>query len=1030
MNITHGMSRSVRCPLKLARWRPGTVTVQLWIFVVFSLASLGIAYPAIASQTSLRLSEYQKQYWQVEDGLPENNVRMITQRPDGLLLLAMSSGLATFDGLHFQSLSIPGDVDGEAVNAAVFGRNGNLWIGTDGRGVLQYSGSGTPNNISELAGRMNERIRMLYEDAAGSLWIATQNGIERYRDGQLQVFSEAGMISGDITSPFAEDDRGGIFFVTSNGLFHLMRGKPKPYTLRNTALGKPVAVYRDPQHKLWVGTMNGVVRLVPRDKSTEYDEVVAARSKSPVTVLLGDAQSNLWFGTRHNGLWRIGDDGLTSWRSRNGLPDDTISSLFLDSEQNLWMGMETGGLSRWRKAPFAAYGEPEGLPATYAANVFADSHGDLWLGTWGNGLYRIHDGKLINTTPQGLSVATPIRALAENQHGQLWVGTWFDGVYRYDGKSFRHYLLGNESPGNAVSSILVDHKGGLWIGTYTGLLYFANGEPDAKLRSLFLDSKLITCLLEDTDGSILVGASTGLFRVRDGHSSPITDLPHPHVISLMRDSLGYTWIGTKGGGLSLLRNDRAEALNARSGLPMLPVRTAIEDGDGHLWLGTSHGVVRVKVSALHALADGQESYLAPVLFGRSDGMRSSECSSPSTPASTRAADGMLWFATTTGFAHTTDIAEASIASHPIVPVLGWTLTDDLNPEHSLTGDHVDIQAGQSDVTFLFNAVHLSNPSQIEFRYRLANYDSEWTTSHARLARYRRLPPGKYRFEVQARHSGQAWDSAVTAISVTQKGYFYQTWYFYLAMLVLATALAVQFFKQRVQLVKGRIGVVIEERNRIARECHDTLMAGFAAISWQLEATAKIFRDGALMDTPAAKSCDLARSMVAHCQAEARRIIWDLRDTGYMTNILSHALSHTLNSQESGDSPTITFRVEGDEIPLAPAYVHHLVCIGQEAVSNAMRHASPSHIAVHLRYEANALNLTIRDDGNGFRGDSFKVGHFGIPVMEERARKVGGVLRLQSSYDEGTEVSVNVSFNALQDVTRQQQQQYIVPWIGI
>ncbi len=117
------------------------------------------------------------------------------------------------------------------------------------------------------------------------------------------------------------------------------------------------------------------------------------------------------------------------------------------------------------------------------------------------------------------------------------------------------------------------------------------------------------------------------------------------------------------------------------------------------------------------------------------------------------------------------------------------------------------------------------------------------------------------------------------------------------------------------------------------------------------------------------------------------------------------------------------------MPLAPAYVHLLVCIGQEAVSNAMRHASPSHIAVHLRYETNSLNLSIRDDGIGFRGDSSKVGHFGIPVMEERARKVGGILRLQSSHDEGTGDFSERLFNALENVGRQQHQ-YIVPWIGI
>lgn len=1026
IDIAYGMKFSVLSARMFGRCRLGITACLSPLF--FILLAITFGSSAKAAETHLRLSEYQKQNWQVEDGLPENNVRMITQRPDGLLLLATSSGLATFDGLHFQTLSIPGSTDNEAVNAVLQGANGDLWIGTDGRGVLQYSGSGMPNNISELAGRMNERVRMMYEDAANTLWIATQNGIERYRDGQLEAFSNAGMISGDITTPFAEDGHGGMFFITSKGLFHLAQGKPEPYILSHRDMGTPVAVYRDLQRRLWVGTMSGVVQLVPRKDGPGYDEVVAARVSSPVTVLLGDARGNLWIGTRHGGIWRIGEDGVSSWTSSNGLPDNSIRSLFIDNEQNLWIGMLTGGLSRWRKAAFAPYGEPEGFPAAYAANVLYDSHGDLWFGTWGKGLYRIHHGALADVTPSSMPVTTPIRALAENRRGEIWVGTWFDGVYRYDGKSFRHYLLGIESPGNAVSSLLFDQHGGLWIGTYTGLLYFAGGEP-AGQRSVFLDSKLITCMLEDADGSLLVGTSTGLFRIRDGHSSPITDLPDSHVLSLIRDSLGYIWIGTKAGGVALLRHDRAEPLNSKSGLPMLPVHAAIEDDDGHLWFGTSRGIVRVTISALHAVADGAESTLAPVLFGRADGMRSSECSGPSMPGAARAADGTLWFATTKGFVHTTDIADAPSSTHPIAPVLSWTLSDDLNPAHSLSGERVDIEAGQSDVTFFFNAVHLSNPSQIEFRYRLAGYDADWTTTHARVVRYRRLPSGKYTFQVQARNSGEPWGAAIVSVPVKQRGYFYQTWYFDLAVFLIAAAIAMQYFRQRVQLVKGQIGVVIEERNRIARECHDTLMAGFAAISWQLEATSKIFRDSGMSDTPAAKSCDLARSMVSHCQAEARRIIWDLRDTEEMTNILSRALSHTLGANEPDDSTIITFRVEGEEVPLAPAYVHHLVCIGQEAVSNAMRHASPSHIAVHLRYESESLNLTIRDDGRGFRGDSSKVGHFGIPVMEERARKVGGVLRLQSSHDEGTEVSVNVSFNALRNVKRQQQP-YIVPWIGI
>jgi signal transduction histidine kinase len=119
------------------------------------------------------------------------------------------------------------------------------------------------------------------------------------------------------------------------------------------------------------------------------------------------------------------------------------------------------------------------------------------------------------------------------------------------------------------------------------------------------------------------------------------------------------------------------------------------------------------------------------------------------------------------------------------------------------------------------------------------------------------------------------------------------------------------------------------------------------------------------------------------------------------------------------------------VPLAPGCVHHLVCIGQEAVSNAMRHGQPSHITVHLKYESDALNLSIRDDGRGFLasdGSASRRGHFGIPVMEERARKLGGTLRLQTTAGIGTEVMVRVSFNAMQQPVNQEH--HVIRWIGI
>ncbi len=225
--------------------------------------------------------------------------------------------------------------------------------------------------------------------------------------------------------------------------------------------------------------------------------------------------------------------------------------------------------------------------------------------------------------------------------------------------------------------------------------------------------------------------------------------------------------------------------------------------------------------------------------------------------------------------------------------------------------------------------------------------------------------------------------------------------------------------------------MLEERNRISRECHDTLMAGLAAISWQLEATTKLFRDSGSENTPAATSCDLARSMVAHCQAEARRIIWDLRGTDEITNILSHALSRAFQSNTPHAGCKITFAVEGNELPLAPGCVHHLVCIGQEAVSNAVRHAQPTHVLVLLKYEEEGLSLSVHDDGCGFQSTESSPsshGHFGIPVMEERARKLGGTLRVQTSAGAGTEVTVKLSFPDMRE--RIQQEQHVIRWIGV
>jgi signal transduction histidine kinase/ligand-binding sensor domain-containing protein len=995
--------------LKL-RW--SSFCQKLMTLACMVIVGYAVGLPAQAS-SSLRLAEYQKQEWQVEDGLPESNVRMITQRADGQLLLATFSGVSTFDGQNFRALPMfaGSTANTDAINAVLSEANGTLWIGTDGSGVLRLTANGV-ENISAAAGHRNERIRTMCIDQEGALWIATQWGVERYRNGRFESLPGAGIIGGDLTTVFASDMHGGMFFVTNSGIFHWAGGALHVIALP-ARFGQPVALYRDRNARLWVGTMHALLEAFPSADGNVFRAEKRMALASQANAMASDRDGNLWVGTKLSGLYRWNATGSSSWTRRDGLADNTIRTLFVDDEDNLWIGGLTGGLSRWRRAPFMMLKESASFQPSYASVVFSDSRNDLWLGTWGQGVFRVHQGTMARVPLPGMPITGGIRAITEDTRHRIWIGTWFDGIYAVDRGHVRHYLLGTESPVNAVSTLLSDAHGGLWVGTYTGLVYFPSGEPQHLGGVHVLASKLVTCLLEDVDGSILVGTTSGLFRVHGQNTQQVQGMPHPYVLSLSKDSSGTVWAGPRSGGLARVARLQATLLPKDAGLPLLPVYNMLEDEHKHLWMGTSLGVVRVSAPDLTTLLQGKIKHITSVLFGKADGMPSSDCSGPSRPSAARLPDGTLVFATNRGFVQTTSFAEHVMLSTPQAHILGWTFSTDSNPENYLSLKRVDIRPSEQDITFFFDAKLLANPRQIEFRYRLAGYDSGWITTHARYARYHRIVPGTYTFEVQARNAGEPWTTQTSSLPVQQHPHIYATYTFYILIAILATALGVHLYMLRIRHAKGHMGIVLEERSRIARECHDTLMAGFAAVAWQLDAARHAMPTGNPHLVPATEAMTMARSMVTHCQAEARRIIWDLRETDEVTGILSQALARSIGELQRPRDVELKMAVEGKEILLPPASVHHLICITQEAVNNALRHAHPTLMIVHLLYSERSIKLLIRDNGSGFsatqRNSSERI-HFGLLVMEERARKIGGHFSITSNARSGTEVQIEIPYS--------------------
>ena len=729
----------------------------------------------------IALSEYQKQEWNVEDGLPQSNVRTIIQAKNRFLLIGTSEGIASFDGLHFTSLRVgsSGDTSHEPVNALLISKAGDLWIGTDDRGVIRQRGDQTVA-LSEEAGFRQERIRALFEDRFGIIWAATQNGIERIVGEQNRIVRLPGVsVWRHHRTVCRRRERAGCSSSPQMACFYATAQAVKPYPLVHHELGSATAVFGRGS-SVWVGLTRGLVKLTPLPGGRYAEELVPG-VHGPVTSLLGEKDGSIWVGTQGHGICHVSSAGNVShWTTAQGLSDDIIHTMFQDDENNLWIGTLSGGLNRWRKSTLIPFGQPEGLPNSFAANVLADQRGDIWLGTWGSGLLRLSKGKLRRERLPGVILRDPIRALAEDGKGQIWVGTWFDGLFRYDGKSFKHFLTGGESLVNAVSALHSDRAGNLWVGTYKGLIRFPTGIPDKSKGEPFLTGKLITAIKEDRDRSILVGTFEGLYRIRDSVVESITHktgLSNTFILSVSVDRAGGVWVGTKEGGVDFIRGLNAIHVTPESGIPAYPVFSVTDDGRGMFWMGTTRGLLRVPAQQMHELVDGRRKTVDALLLGKNEGMRSSECGGMSQPPATLTKDGVLWVATAKGFVHT-NTSRASFLGPPAHTFVSGFVIENTPLAAS---NQVVLAAGSGQFQVKFDAIRLSNPSQLQFRYKLDGYDRDWTTTWAHRAIYQHLPPGRYRFLVSAHDPGQAWSDQAADVTVVQKPFFYQAAWFYVLL---------------------------------------------------------------------------------------------------------------------------------------------------------------------------------------------------------------------------------------------------------
>ncbi|MGH9589487.1 MAG: sensor histidine kinase [Terracidiphilus sp.] len=946
---------------------------------------LGGNSQARAIDPATPLNDLSTQAWVLENGLPQNTVQALAQTPDGFIWAGTEAGLARFDGsgfLIFDRNSTPALPAGD-IHCLLASSDDSLWIGTS-EGLARLKG-GTITVLTTRDGLPSNDIRSLRANSRGGIIVSTASG-------------EVGIEALKIV-PVVED-RMSPAASASNMVFTaaLADGRTAQATRSAVSVKEPGKVLRFSVGKQLPGTR--------------------------IQALLADREGSLWIGT-NGGLARLAGDRLQLFPPSEPLASASVLALFEDREGNLWVGAETQGLQILRNRRFFTFDSREGLASDATTTVVEDRAGTLWIGTSASGLNAVslrkggsgseafpaRDAIGTYTVRTGLA-SNVILSLAAAPNGDLWVGTP-DGLNRIRRGRIDTYTSADGLPDDFIRSLLVDSDGSLWVGTRHGLAHWieqAGAHPRINIftQANGLGSDLVGTMARDAHGDLWVATLAGLSRLHAGKIANFTvgnGLSSNVVTALLPRPDGSLLIGTENHGLDWWSGGKFSAV-PDSGLDHTTVHAILDDGSGHLWFATGNGIARCDCDS--PAAPGAAAACSHWMeFGAADGLRTRQMATNSHPSAWRSRDGRLWFATPKGLVEVDPAHFQLNALPPPVVLERFTVDGAVEPLHP-SGSNLKVAAGHVHFEFEYAGLSFVAPQKVRYRYMLQGFDRRWTYAGARRsAYYTNIPPGDYTFRVEAANNDGLWNDVGANATFTLRRHFYRTLWFYALMLLLLIAGILLFIRRRLRLAQREFRAVLGERNRIAREIHDTLAQGYVGISVQLELLAELLRMRKLDD--ASKQLNVTREYVREGLADARQSIWALRTRDSGEETLPVKLGRMVEQAGSSDL-TSRLSVRGAYRPLPAATERELLRVAQEAIHNVKKHAAASELSVTLEYGQETILLEIRDNGRGgaIRSASGSGGHFGVTGMQERAEAIGGTLEIESAPGEGTMVRLRAS----------------------
>ncbi len=743
-----------------------------------------------------------------EGSLSNRWITSIVEDKDGYIWIGTrQGGLNRFDprsGLFTVFKHDPTDknsLSNNRINTLFISEDNTLWVGTDSD--LDQFNSGSENFIHYLSDEdgLKNPITALFQDSTGFLWIGIRDsGLYQLNEGtnSIKAFTSSvttNTLSDNNITSITEDGENNLWIATQNGL-NRFQPKTQIFTRYNHRADNAESIssnvvnhlYVDHNNVLWIATNNGLdIYNSQLDQFIHYrhePENPGSVSNNLILSILEDHGNVMWIGTNGGGLNKYNrkQDEFAHYRgdlsNPNSLSGNLISAIFVEPNSTVWIGTLDSGLNRFSPATgeFKQYHhdpqDPASLSSDQIYSILVDRHGALWVGT-----------------SNALDLFDPVT-----------------GTSRH----FEPLSDGNSLSGFPVYSIYEDRKGNIWLGTGKGLdLFnpatetFSNYKNNPQNPNSLSDSPVVA-IKEDLQGDLWVGTmdrgldrlqvNTGNFFHYQNRRGDPKSLGNDSILSIYESKNGTLWVGTAGGGLNRydLKTDSFTAFTENDGLPNNVINGILEDKENNLWVSTNYGLSR-----FNTFTNEFRNYTV------SDGLQSNEFNSN---AHAITIHGDMYFGGINGINFFDPLAISTDTYVP--PIVLTSLTRNGEPLTTKVQvealDEFTLQWPNNSFEFEFAALSYSQPNKNQYAYKLENFDDSWNNlgiKHNSL--YTNLPGGTYTLKLRGSNSDGIWNEAGRSIQINVVPPFWETWWFLgLSVLALGTMIA-SGYRWRVTSIESR-----------------------------------------------------------------------------------------------------------------------------------------------------------------------------------------------------------------------------------